>query len=191
MPCVNIREAICKFLDDIVWVSSRPYERRQSAPARNSNSGACYAAFLSRVPVVVTAAWWRKLRRTCRDLKDLDKMGFNRVTLFAVIAFAPPPLVRSVVTVTRAPMETLHQLMRLWTLFCLLMVYLVQSLTWLFVVNDWEITPWAYRTAELVLRECWRVGFGFVSCVLLWSSLADVDPSVVYSAVLGGVVRPL
>jgi len=33
--------------------------------------------------------------------------------------------------------------------------------------HDWEMTPWAYRAAELVLRECWRVGFGFVSCVLL------------------------
>ena len=42
-------------------------------------------------------------------MKDLAKMGFNLVTSLAVIALAPP-LVRSVVTVTRAPMETLHQL---------------------------------------------------------------------------------
>ena len=74
-------------------------------PARNSNSGACYATVLSRpaglpgvsVPseselakyyqlqqvlrdadacaVAVIAAWWTKLRRTSKDLKDLDKMG--------------------------------------------------------------------------------------------------------------------
>ena len=67
------------------------------------------AVILSRVPVVVIAAWWTKLRRTSRDLQDLAKMGFNLVTSLAVIAFAPL-LVRSVVTVTRAPMETLHQL---------------------------------------------------------------------------------
>jgi len=31
------------------------------------------------------------------------------------------------------------------------------------MVNNWEMTPWAYRAAELVLLECWWV----VSCVLL------------------------
>ena len=30
----------------------------------------------------------------------------------------------------------------------------------LYVEHDWEMTPWAYRTAELVLRECWRVESG-------------------------------
>ena len=40
--------------------------------------------------VVVIAAWWTKLRRTSRDLKDLDKMGFNLETSLAVIALAPP-----------------------------------------------------------------------------------------------------
>jgi len=39
------------------------------------------------------------------------------------------------------------------------------------MVNVWEMTPWAYMAAELVLRECWWVGFDFVSCVLLCSSL--------------------
>ena len=82
---------------------------RSSAPARNSNSGACYAAVLSRVPVAVIAARWTTLRRTSRDLKDLAKMGFILVTSLAVIAFAPP-LVRLVFSITRAPMETLHQL---------------------------------------------------------------------------------
>ena len=109
---------------------------RSSAPARNSNSGACYVAVLSRVPgvsvvseselakyyqlqqvlrnadacaVAVIAAWWTKLRRTSRDLKDLDKMGINLETSLAVIALAPL-LVGSVVTVIRAPMQTLNQL---------------------------------------------------------------------------------
>jgi len=59
--------------------------------------------------VAVIAAWWTKMRRTSRDLKDLDKMGINLETSLAVIALAPP-LVGSVVTVIRAPMETLNQL---------------------------------------------------------------------------------
>ena len=59
--------------------------------------------------VAVIAAWWTKLRRTSRDLKDLDKMGINLETSLTVIALAPL-LVGSVVTVIRAPMETLNQL---------------------------------------------------------------------------------
>jgi len=31
------------------------------------------------------------------------------------------------------------------------------------MVNYWEMTPWAYRAAKLFLRECWWVGFGFMS----------------------------
>ena len=69
---------------------------------------------LQRVPrdadacaVVVIAAWWTKLRRTSGDLKDLDKVGINLETSLATITFAPFP-VDSVVTVLRAPMETLN-----------------------------------------------------------------------------------
>jgi len=58
------------------------------------------------------------------------------------------------------------------------------------MVNDWEMTPWAYRVAELVLRECWRVGFGCVVRAVVIIP-ADVDASVMHSTVLGGVVRPL
>jgi len=108
-----------------------------SAPARNSNSGTSDAAFLSRsaglpgvsvlsesetakyyqlqrVPrdaeacaVAVIAAWWTKPRRTSRDLKDLDNLGINLETSLAAIALVPLP-VDSVVTVLRAPMETLN-----------------------------------------------------------------------------------
>ena len=86
-------------------ISPLPGSRQRSlhrSSARNSNSGACYAAVLSRVPVAVIAAWWTTLRRTSRDLKILAKMGFILVTSLAVIAFAPP-LVRSVFSITRAP----------------------------------------------------------------------------------------
>ena len=69
---------------------------------------------LQRVPrdadacaVVVIAAWWTKLRRTSGDLKDLDKVGINLETSLATITLAPLP-VDSVVTVLRAPMETLN-----------------------------------------------------------------------------------
>ena len=58
---------------------------------------------------MVIAAWRTKLRRTSRDLKDLDKLGINLETSLAAIALAPLP-VDSVVTVIRAPMEALHQL---------------------------------------------------------------------------------
>jgi len=47
--------------------------------------------------VAVIAAWWTKLWRTSRDLKDLDKMGINLETSLAVIALAPS-LFGSVVT---------------------------------------------------------------------------------------------
>jgi len=69
---------------------------------------------LQRVPrdadacaVVVIAAWWTKLRRTSGDLKYLDKVGIDLETSLAAIALAPLP-VDSVVTVLRAPMETLN-----------------------------------------------------------------------------------
>ena len=71
---------------------------------------------LQRVPkdadacaVVVIAAWWTKMRRTSGDLKDLDKLGIDLDTSLAAIALAPLP-VDSVVTVIRAPMETLNKL---------------------------------------------------------------------------------
>ena len=67
------------------------------------------AVILSRVPVVVIAAWWTKLRRTSGDLNDLDKLGINLETLVAAITLASLP-VDSVVTVIRTPMETLNQL---------------------------------------------------------------------------------
>ena len=44
-----------------------------------------------------------------QGFEGLDKMGFNLETSLAVMALAPP-LVGSVVTVIRAPMETLNQL---------------------------------------------------------------------------------
>jgi len=110
-----------------------------SAPARNSNSGACYAAVLSRpaglpgvsvlseselakyyqlqqVPrdadacaVAVIAAWRTKLRRTSGDLNDLDKLGIDLETSIAAIALATPP-VDLVVTFILAPMDALNQL---------------------------------------------------------------------------------
>jgi len=71
---------------------------------------------LQRVPrdadacaVVVIAAWWTKVRRTSGDVKDLDKLGINLGTSLAAITLAPPP-VNLVVTVIRAPMETLNQM---------------------------------------------------------------------------------
>jgi len=112
---------------------------RSSAPARNSNSGASYAAALSRLaglPGVtvllesemakyyqlqlvqkdavacagaVFAAWWKKLRRPSGDLKDLDKLGIDLATSLATIELAPPP-VDSVVKDVREPMEALNQL---------------------------------------------------------------------------------
>jgi len=112
---------------------------QSSAPARNSNYGACYAAVLSRpaglsgvsvlsgselakyyqlqqvlrdanaCAIVVIAAWWTKLRRTSGDLKDLDKLGIYLEISLAVNALSPPP-VDSVVTVIWAPMEALNQL---------------------------------------------------------------------------------
>jgi len=112
---------------------------RSSAPARNSNSGACYATVLSRpaglpyvsvlseseltksyqlqqvlrdanaCAVAVIAAWWTKLRRTSGNLKDLDKLGTDLETSLAVIALAHPP-VDLVVMVIRVPMEALNQL---------------------------------------------------------------------------------
>jgi len=59
--------------------------------------------------VVVITAWWTKLRRTSRDVKDLDKLGIDLETSLTVIALAPPP-VDCVVTVIRAPMEALNHL---------------------------------------------------------------------------------
>jgi len=86
------------------WRRSR---HRSSAPARNSNPGASYAAALSHLTglpgvtmlseserakhyqlqlvqrdavacaVAVIAAWWKKLRRPSGDLKDLDKLGID------------------------------------------------------------------------------------------------------------------
>jgi len=285
---------------------------RSWAPARNSNSGAWYVSVLLRpaglpgvsvlsesefakyyqlqqvlrdadaCAVVVITAWWTKVRRTSRDLKDLDKLVIDLETSLAVITLASP-LVDSVVTFTQATMDALKQLdaavdfilplsptcpskagsrnpppqlsplliqlcmvskmtsygeqlgddntgvqgswgrlvgmlasgvwfrvvqapmepfnqldavvdfilplspllpsrlaratawgraratlphssLPFWSNF-------VWSLKWLLMVNHWEMTPWAYMVAELVLRECWRAELGFVSCVLLWSSL--------------------
>ena len=50
---------------------------------------------------------WTKLRRPSGDLKDLDNLGINLETSLAAIALAPLP-VESVITVLRAPMETLN-----------------------------------------------------------------------------------
>jgi len=68
---------------------------------------------LQRVPrdadacaVAVIVAWWTKVRRMSGDLKDLDNLGINLETSLAAIALAPLPI-DSVVTVLRAPMETL------------------------------------------------------------------------------------
>ena len=112
---------------------------RSSAPARNSNSGANYAAVFSRpagLPGVCQCsqspswssttscsrcrempmpAWLRSLRHCGRrcgaraGMKDLDKLGINLETSSPVISLAFPP-VDSVVTVIRTPMEALHQL---------------------------------------------------------------------------------
>jgi len=56
------------------------------------------------------------------------------------------------------------------------------------MVNDWEMTPWAYRAAELVLMAG-GVWFRVVRAAVIIP--ADVNASVLHSAVLGGVVRPL
>ena len=59
--------------------------------------------------VVVITAWWTKVRRTSRDLKDLDKLVIDLETSLAVITLASP-LVDSVVTFTQATMDALKQL---------------------------------------------------------------------------------
>jgi len=57
--------------------------------------------------VTVITVWWTKLRRTSGDLKDLVNLGINLETSLAAIALAPLPI-DLVVTVLRAPMETLN-----------------------------------------------------------------------------------
>jgi len=59
--------------------------------------------------IAVIAVWWTKLWRTSGDLKDLDKLGIDLETSLTAIALVPPP-VHPVVMVIRAPMAALNQL---------------------------------------------------------------------------------
>jgi len=57
------------------------------------------------------------------------------------------------------------------------------------MVNDWEMTPWACRAGEVVLRECWRVGL--VSCrVLLCASLLILPRSFAFPSKAGSRNHP-
>ena len=149
-------------------------------------------------------------------------MGFNLETSFAVIALAPP-LVRSVVTVTRAPMETLHQLDAVVDFILPLSPAspskagsrnppprLSPLLIQLRTVS--EMTAYGIPRTVSNMTACGErmgddamgvqgskarlagmlaggVWFRVVRAAVIIP--ADVDASVLYSAVLGGVVRPL
>ena len=102
--------------------SRRRTRHKNSAPARNPNFGASYAAVFSRLAgipgvealseseiakryqlqlaerdadacaVAFRAAWWKKLQRPSGDLEALDKLGIDLAMSSAAIDLAPPPV---------------------------------------------------------------------------------------------------
>ena len=157
--------------------------------------------------VAVIAAWWTKLRRTSRDLKDLDKMGINLETSLAVIALAAP-LVGSVVKVI---LETLNQLDAavdfILPLFPAspskagsrnppppLSPHLIQLRTVSNMTAYGErlgVDAMGVQGSRAHLAKI-AGGWGLVSCrACCCDHPSDVDVSLLHSAVLGGVVRPL
>ena len=124
---------------------------------------------------------------TSGDLKEIEKMGIQIEMSLATIALAPPP-VDSVVTVVRAPMEALNQLDAAVDFILPLSPTspskagsrnptppLSPLLIQLRTVS--KMTAYGERLGDDAmgvqgsrarLRECWRVGFGFVSYGRPW-----------------------
>jgi len=142
---------------------------------------------------VVIAAWWTKLRRTSRDLKDLDKLGINLETSLAAIALAPLP-VDSVVTVLWAPMETLNSPSKAGSRNpppplspLLVQLRTVSKMTAYGEMGDDAMGKQGRRAS---LAGVLAGGVGFMSCVLLCASLLILPLSLTSPSKAGSNYPP-
>jgi len=121
---------------------------------------------------------WTKLRRPSGDLKDLDNLGINLETSLAAIALAPLP-VESVITVLRAPMETLNSPSKAGSRSpppplspLLVQLHTVSKMT---AYGELGHDAMGKQGRRAGLAGVLAGGVGFVSCVLLCASL-DLAP---------------